>query len=179
MGGASSVSTGSFQGDVSGGFIPQRRDLTPGPWTSGGLSRGSSPESYEIYRTGADSRFTVGEEETPRRTPINRLPEGAGMGRFLNDASGLTSDEGDSLRGGIRQQPGREILGGINTSFHQQDSTQAVTESQGMVARDLNDSVELTESEIEDKEEAILKKLPPPPTPEAFEAGGDPDPSGP
>lgn len=47
------------------------------------------------------------------RAMYNRLPEGPDMGRFLNDASGLVSDAGDYMRGGMRQVPGQEILGGL------------------------------------------------------------------
>ena len=47
------------------------------------------------------------------RAMYNRLPEGPDMARFLNDASGLVADAGDYVRGGMRQVPGREILGGL------------------------------------------------------------------
>lgn len=47
------------------------------------------------------------------RAMYNRLPEGPDMSRFLNDASGLVSDAGDYMRGGMRQVPGQEILGGL------------------------------------------------------------------
>ena len=33
------------------------------------------------------------------------------MDQFLNDASGLVQDSGDNQRGGMRQQPGSEIMG--------------------------------------------------------------------
>lgn len=47
------------------------------------------------------------------RAMYNRLPEGPDMARFLNDASGLVADAGDYVRGGMRQVPGQEILGGL------------------------------------------------------------------
>ena len=45
------------------------------------------------------------------RAMYNRLPEGPNMDQFLNDASGLVQDSGDNQRGGMRQQPGSEIMG--------------------------------------------------------------------
>ena len=47
------------------------------------------------------------------RAMYNRLPEGPNMDQFLNDASGLVQDSGDNQRGGMRQQPGSEILGRV------------------------------------------------------------------
>mgnify|MGYP005994031595 CR=1 FL=1 len=63
------------------------------------------------------------------RALYNRLPEGPDMGRFLNDASGLVSDAGDSVRGGMRQVPGREILGGLNDRPFDEEGSSVVAVS--------------------------------------------------
>tara|TARA_R110000824_G_scaffold6060_1_gene27827 strand:- start:427 stop:2628 length:2202 start_codon:yes stop_codon:yes gene_type:complete len=57
------------------------------------------------------------------RAMYNRLPEGPNMDQFLNDASGLVQDQGDNLRGGMRQQPGSEVLGRIPPSRPRAPST--------------------------------------------------------
>ncbi len=63
------------------------------------------------------------------RAMYNRLGEGPDMGRFLNDASGLVSDPGDSVRGGMRQVPGREILGGLNDRPFDEEGSSVVAVS--------------------------------------------------
>jgi len=63
------------------------------------------------------------------RAMYNRLGEGPDMGRFLNDASGLVSDAGDSVRGGMRQVPGREILGGLNDRPFDEEGSSVVAVS--------------------------------------------------
>ena len=63
------------------------------------------------------------------RAMYNRLPEGPDMGRFLNDASGLVSDFGDSVRGGMRQVPGQEILGGLNDRPFDEEQGSSLGES--------------------------------------------------
>ena len=71
------------------------------------------------------------------RAMYNRLPEGPDMGRFLNDASGLVSDWGDTIRGGMRQVPGREILGGLNDRPFDEASVELRPQSEGAITEDL------------------------------------------
>lgn len=71
------------------------------------------------------------------RAMYNRLPEGPDMGRFLNDASGLVSDWGDTIRGGMRQVPGREILGGLLDRPFDEASVEGRPQSEGAITEDL------------------------------------------
>tara|TARA_R110000803_G_scaffold9659_2_gene30331 strand:- start:886 stop:2211 length:1326 start_codon:yes stop_codon:yes gene_type:complete len=95
---------GTLVGSNISGAEPQRfgEQVYGGAQYAGGLAYDAGAVAG---RLGLDLAGGMG------RAMYNRLPEGPNMDQFLNDASGLVQDSGDNQRGGMRQQPGSEIMG--------------------------------------------------------------------